>query len=214
MTPKDCGPSAILSTAFASKVPGRPPSGNMPSGGTPGRVFAQDLIAQEAGRALLAEIISIKDQHFLGVIKDVSQASAQVTWCARTLERGEGFVVGYVGDHMQMRFKRQSPAVLDWVLSHLGEAHRPDGFVRVVYRPGEKAFAFECRLSDLGLATGILLEDASPTIHHETPMLLELIDSQMRGGFRGREIRDAVIGRLMRKDWRMGIDAIDERTLR
>lgn len=174
-----------------------------------GPIFTQNLITQELGRQLLDRLIG-SDKTYIGVIKNLSNSWAMCRWCASTLETGEGYVLCTVG---QSILERSTKAGHHEIVGWLG---RTEEFVRVVYRPAEKAFAFECRKLDVGLACALLHLDASPTLQHELPLLIETIDSQLRAGFNCGMARNAVVNRIMvqRDGYRAAIDATDEREFR
>jgi hypothetical protein len=175
-----------------------------------GPILTQNLLTQQRGRELYARLFAEPGRTWVGVIKDVSATATLMKWCAYSLNRGEGCVISTSQDMLRTRFDparygARAPRWLEAV---------PSDIVRVAYRPGEKAFGFECRRADLELVMAVLMEDASPTLHHELPLLLEIVDAHLRGGFRASAIRAAVVGRLMQHNWQMGIDAMDERDLR
>lgn len=171
-----------------------------------GPVWTQNLVTQQSGRELFSEM----DQSvstFIGVIKNISGSWTMSKWCGYALEPGEGFVVGPVKAQFHDRFRSQY-IVQQWVDG------MPDDYIRVVFRPHQKAFAFECRLSQLPLAVAILLEDASPTINHEIPLLLELIDSQVRAGFHAAMAAEIVVSKIHQDNYQMGVDVTNERDYR
>jgi hypothetical protein len=172
-----------------------------------GPLITQNMVTQSSGRALLDEMFARLDRQYIGVIKELSNSWATCVWSAASLRTGEGYVVCPVGKPIEERYE----FITQWVRSE-----RVSDFVRVVYRPAQKAFAFECRRQLVGLACAILLEDASPTINHELPMLLETVDAQLRAGFDADAAKDAILGRLMAQDggFRSAIDAISERDFR
>src|SRR4030095_9083433 len=120
-----------------------------------------------------------------------------------SLRSGEGYIVGPVRAQLLVHFSHRGE-VSHWI------DRMPEEYVRVVFRPQQKAFALECRLSDLPFAMALLQEDASPTINHELPLLLEIIDAQVRAGFDGALAADTVISRLQQIDYRLGVDVTGE----
>jgi len=171
-----------------------------------GPVWTQNLVSQNRGREIYREMDASRSS-FIGVIKNIAGSWTMSKWCGYSLKPGEGFVVGRIKSQFQTRFKKHGD-VLDWV------NQMPDDYVRVVYRPKQKAFAFECRLTQLSLAVALLLEDASPTKNHEIPQLLELIDAQIRASFHGGNARQLVISKIQRDNYQMGIDVTNERDYR
>lgn len=174
-----------------------------------GPIFTQNLLTQHTGRDLLERLIG-SPKTFIGIIKNLGSSWALCRWCAAALMTGEGYIVCPVGEPIKDRASAASHSEL------LGWLPKADDFVRGVYRPSEKAFAFECRRRDVGLAVALLLANASPTLQHELPLLLETIDAQLRAGFDASMARNAVLNRIMvEKDgYQPAIDAIDEREFR
>jgi hypothetical protein len=175
-----------------------------------GPIFTQNLVTQRLGRDLLGRLIA-SPKIYIGVIKNLSRSWALCRWSASALETGQGYVLCPVGQPIKERspLAAGQQELLAWL-------ERANEFVRVVYRPAQKAFAFECRKSDLGLACALLQLDASPTLQHEMPLLMETIDSQLRAGFDSELARSAILSRIMvQKDgYKSAIDATDEREFR
>jgi hypothetical protein len=175
-----------------------------------GPILTQNLLTQRRGIELYERLFVDPKRIWLGVIKDIAATPTLMRWAGYCLHHGEGFVVETTRRLVESRFASAGKRAR---MPHWLEA-LPDDIVRVVYRPGEKAFGFECRRTDLELVIAVLMEDASPTLHHELPLLLEVVDAHLRGGFRASAVRDAVISRLQQHNWEMGINAMNERELR
>ena len=171
-----------------------------------GPVWTQNLVSQPSGRELYRRMDQ-SSSSYIGVIKNIGGSWTMSKWCGYALEPGEGFVVGRVKTQLDERFCDHRE-VRNWV------QQMPDDYVRVVFRPNQKAFALECRLSQLPLSIALLLEDASETINHEMPQLLELIDAQIRAGFHASNAAGLVISKIQRDHYRMGIDITNERDYR
>jgi hypothetical protein len=167
-----------------------------------GPVFTQNLITQYSGRELYSRMMQT-GKRFIGVIKDLGSSWAMSKWTAMSLERGEGFVLCPIQEQYQRRF-RDNRSINNWIGSLPGQ------YVRVVYRPAEKAFAFECTLADLSYAVSLLRQDASPTINHEIPLLLETVDWHLRGSNNSQAIKHSFIGEIQRHNYRMGVDITNE----
>lgn len=174
-----------------------------------GPIFTQNLSTQDAGRALLDVINkqSFEGRTFIGVIKNISASTTMTKWCGFSLLPGEGFVIQSSGSQLLERY-RDSGAVSEWA------AKLPDDYVRVVFKPNNKAFGLECRLKDLSLAIAIMMEDASPTLNHELPMLIETVDAQIRAGFDARAAHQIICGKVQEADLQMGTDITNERDYR
>lgn len=171
-----------------------------------GPVFTQNLITQHSGRELYSRMMQT-GKRFIGVIKDLGSSWAISKWTAMSLEPGEGFVLCPIQQQYQQRFG-DNRSINNWIGSLPGQ------YVRVVYRPAEKAFAFECALADLPYAVSLLRQDASPTINHEIPLLLETVDSHLRGSNNSQAIKHSFISEIQRNNYRMGVDITNERDYR
>jgi hypothetical protein len=167
-----------------------------------GPVFTQNLITQRSGRDIYDEMMQT-GKRFIGVIKDLGSSWAISKWTAMSLERGEGFVLCPIRDQYRQRFK-DDRSINNWIGSLSGQ------YVRVVYRPAEKAFAFECALADLSYAVSLLRQDASPTINHEIPLLLETVDWHLRGSNNSQSIKHSFVSEIQRNNYRMGVDITNE----
>jgi hypothetical protein len=167
-----------------------------------GPIFTQNLITQHSGRELYSRMMQT-GKRFIGVIKDLGSSWAISKWTAMSLERGEGFVLCPIQEQYQRRF-RDNISINTWV------SRLPGQYVRVVYRPAEKAFAFECALADLSYAVSLLRQDASPTINHEIPLLLETVDWHLRGSNNSQSIKHSFISEIQRNNYRMGVDITNE----
>ncbi|NES20601.1 MAG: hypothetical protein F6K41_17130, partial [Symploca sp. SIO3E6] len=167
-----------------------------------GPVFTQNLITQHSGRELYSRMMQT-GKRFIGVIKDLGSSWAISKWTAMSLERGEGFVLCPIQAQYQRRFG-DNRKINSWI------GALPGQYVRVVYRPVEKAFAFECALADLSYAVSLLRQDASPTINHEIPLLLETVDWHLRGSNNSQAIKHSFIGQIQRYNYRMGVDITNE----
>jgi hypothetical protein len=55
-----------------------------------------------------------------------------------------------------------------------------------------------------------LRQDASPTINHEIPLLLETVDWHLRGSNNSQAIKHSFIGEIQRNNYRMGVDITNE----
>jgi hypothetical protein len=178
-----------------------------------GPIFTAQLINRSSGRQLYDAMLADASRTWIGIVKDISRSSMLVRHCAEALDTGEAYCVAALDQlllaQLEDRRSGKSDADKNWLLrSSLAD------YVRVVYRPGLKAFSFECRRDRLGLAVALLVLDASKTLHHELPMLLETIDAKLRGQFHADAIERAIRSRAMRLDLRKGIDLINERDLR
>jgi len=171
-----------------------------------GPVFTQNLITQREGRDLYHQMLAT-NKRFIGVIKELSGSWTLCKWTAMSLERGEGFIICLLKDQYGKRFGNDK-SITSWINGLQQQ------YIRGVYRPAEKAFAFECNLGDLPYTISLLRQNASPTLNHEIPLLLETVDWHLRGSNNSEAIKSSFIGEIQRNDYRMGIDITEERGLR
>ena len=171
-----------------------------------GPVFTQNLITQTQGRDLYRQMLAT-DKRFIGIIKELSGSWTLCKWTAMSLERGEGFVICLLKDQYGKRFGNDR-SITSWINGLQQE------YIRGVYRPAEKAFAFECNLEDLPYTISLLRQNASPTLNHEIPLLLETVDWHLRGSNNSEAIKSSFISEIQRNDYRMGLDITEERGLR
>ena len=87
-------------------------------------------------------------------------------------------------------------------------------YVRCVYRPGEKAFAFECAVEDLAYAVALLREEASKQLGHETPKLIGVVDAFCRHSRNSSQVKDRLLNQVRKTNRRMAEDLSDERISR
>jgi hypothetical protein len=173
-----------------------------------GPLMTQNLVSQQEGRKLLDRIIARDDRIFVGVIKSIDASSNITKTIAHCLHPGEGFVLGNLGRMLWERYA-ESAAVQGWA-DRLG-----DQYVRCVYRPNMKTFAFECRRREIPLVVAILIQDQSQTIGHELPSLIEYVDMYLRSQFgASSRIREIVLSRIHADDPIRSFDLIDERSFR
>jgi hypothetical protein len=172
-----------------------------------GPLVTQNLVTRTIGRKLYDDMLRLDDRLYIGVIKDLSGSWTTCRWAAASLRPGEGYLVCSLAEPIEERYN----SIGGWLNSS-----PIINLVRVVFRPAQKAFAFECRRRDIGMACAILKQNASPTLNHELPILMETVDAQLRAGFDAGAARDAIISRIMAQagGYRSAIDAICEREFR
>jgi hypothetical protein len=144
-----------------------------------GPLFTQNLLSQVEGRALLSQLVADPALH-IGVIKDVGDAHGLTRLCAMALRPREVFVHP-IRMLLDQRFSQQRK-VAGFVEEIIGGA-----FVRGVYQPRRKAFAFECRADRVPLVLALLRESAGSALNQETPFLLNLADAFIRAQFNADE---------------------------
>lgn len=177
-----------------------------------GPIFTQNLLTQTAGRACLDALVD-SGRKYIGIVKNLSGSWALCRWAAHCLDRGEAYVIGRLSDQFIEDRARSaggaSAAVSEW----LEHGKRKD-YVRVVYRPKETAFAFECHLNDLPYAISLLRFDASDHVNHEMPRLMQLVDAEARRANTSSKAREKLVSEVARIDKRLANDLDDERRSR
>lgn len=172
-----------------------------------GPIFTQNLLTQPSGRELYDRML-MHPSRYLGIIKNLGSTDPLQKMFAYALHPGEGYMFPPVKESFRERFSKVHH-VQQWT-NALSE-----DFVRAVFRPKQKAFGVECRIQDLPLAMAIMLENASQTLNHELPILMELIDSQLRSSYQGGQAAATqLIAKIQRLNYRMGVDVRDERDYR
>ena len=69
-------------------------------------------------------------------------------------------------------------------------------------------------VSPIPYTISLLRQNASPTLNHEIPLLLETVDWHLRGSNNSEAIKSSFISEIQRNDYRMGLDITEERGLR
>jgi hypothetical protein len=171
-----------------------------------GPVITQNLITQPAGRALY-DAMADSGKQFFGVIKNTSVAHPFTHWAAYALHRGEAYAIP-MRDELKRRFsKRGRRDICDWF-----DRDFTQDYVRIVYRLNVKPFALECEAHNTALGLALVTLDASKTLHHEIPLLLEIIDAQMRNISRAEFFRQKLLSQM--GDHEHAIKLADERMFR
>lgn len=177
-----------------------------------GPVATQNLLSQRIGRDdILAPLVSA-DACVIGFYKNISEIPLH-SWVGIVLNPGEMYVeqdyVGLLADE-DGRFS-ENTEIRRWVSRYLGQ---PNPFVRVIYKIRNKAFGIECRAADVPVAAAVLLVDASPTVNHELPRLIEIADIRVRRTYRGRDMHSAVLQRVQQRNLSLAAAMTDEREYR
>lgn len=174
-----------------------------------GPLFTQNLMTQQHGRDLLGQLVS-QERRYIGVIKGLDGSWPLCRWAAQALEQGEVYVLCSIQQAFTTRFNRDggSHPAAPWM-----GLHAPS-YVRCVYRPGQKAFAFECAASDVEYAIALLREDASKQKGHEMPRLLQIVDAYCRHSRNSTQVKTRLLDQVRRHDRHMAEDLTDERNSR
>ena len=174
-----------------------------------GPIFTQNLMTQEAGRDLIGELVAQK-RRYIGVIKGLDGSWPICRWAAQALQPDEVFVLCSIQEAFTQRFLKEggSHPAAPWM-----QKHAPT-YVRCVYRPNLKAFAFECALEDLPYAIALLRQDANKQKGHETPRLLQIVDAFCRHSRNSTQAKQRLLDQVRRQDRQMAEDLSDERDSR
>ena len=174
-----------------------------------GPLFTQNLMTQKAGQKLMAELIK-QPRRYIGVIKGLDSSWSLCRWAAQALEPGEVYILCTIQQAFTVRQQKggSSDVMADWFGKHAPT------YVRGVYRPGQKAFAFECAADDVEYAIALLREEASPQKGHEIPRLLQMVDAACRSSRNSSQAKERLLNQVRRHDRRMAEDLTDERDSR
>jgi hypothetical protein len=174
-----------------------------------GPIFTQNLMTQGAGRDLIGELVAQK-RRYIGVIKGLDGSWPICRWAAQALQPDEVFVLCSIQEAFTQRFMQEggSHPAAPWM-----QKHAPT-YVRCVFRPNLKAFAFECALEDLPYAVALLRQDANRQVGHETPRLLQIVDAFCRHSRNSSQAKQRLLDQVRRQDRQMAEDLSDERDSR
>lgn len=170
-----------------------------------GPVVTQNLMTQNEGRSLLESLI--RTGRAIGFIKDLS-ANPMLTAIGYALQTGEAFVIAGWPNILTERFSAGQENIAKWVGSEAKDV------VRAIYKVNRKAYGVECALSQVPLAFALLEHDPGGTAEHDIPMLLQIADARVRGGFNGDSARDEVRARHGVQDPDRLVQLVGERELR
>ncbi len=177
-----------------------------------GPLFTQNLLTQERGRELLDRMVN-SGRRFVGIVKNLSGSWALCKWSAYCLRPGEGYVIGTLAEQFEDDRARSaggaSSAVKDWL-----STDRKKGYVRVVYRPKDTAFAFECHIDDLPYIVSLLRFDASSQVGHEMPRLMQFVDGEARRANTSGKAQEKLVSEVAKRNKRLANDIDDERRSR
>ena len=177
-----------------------------------GPFFTQNLMTQQVARDHLLEPMLRDSRRYIGVIKGLDSSWSICRWAALALDRGEVYVLSTIQDAFTERLNRGGGGGAQIMAGWL--ERNASNFVRGVYRPNGKAFAFECALTDLPYAIAVLRNDASPQINHEIPRLLQVVDQHCRSSNNSAQIKKLLLAQLQAKNSDMATQLSDERISR
>lgn len=177
-----------------------------------GPIFTQNLLTQEAGRQLLDRMVN-SGRRFVGIIKNLSGSWALCKWAAYCLLPGEAYVIGTLAEQFAEDRARAAHGASDAVKGWLS-SDRKRGYVRVVYRPKQTAFAFECHTDDLPYIVALLRFDASAQVGHEMPRLMQFVDGEARRANTSGKAQEKLVSEVAKRNKRLANDIDDERRSR
>ncbi len=176
-----------------------------------GALVCEWLTATNEGLDVYRELFA-SGKKAMGVMKSV-KADALFARFAKALRPGEVYIVETLADHL----REKSPAG-----AGTGEVRRfvRDSFLegtarkvlRGVFRPVQKAFAFEAHEDHLVDMLRILAADCQLNyVGREVPYLLNLVHQELRGSFRPKILRDRIAARLVRQSEEVFLEEADDR---
>ncbi|OQW91224.1 MAG: hypothetical protein BWK78_05215 [Thiotrichaceae bacterium IS1] len=174
-----------------------------------GPLITQNLLTQTEGRELYTKMLGVNRKCYVGVTKDLRFADTEERYEAVALHAGELFIRNTEYNVMRERLEKDyRGAVKTWSEDYLRDIFRG------IYKPGRKAFGFQCHRDDLPLVVCLLSMDCHPQPGHEIPFLLEQVDAKIRGRYRPTETMSAIEATLARHNMDEFYDETEERMFR
>lgn len=174
-----------------------------------GPLITQNLLTQTEGRNLYEKILAANRKCYVGVTKDLRFADTEERYEAVALRTGELFIRNTEYNVMKERLEKDyKGAVKTWSEDYLRDIFRG------IYKPGCKAFGFQCHRDDLPSVVCLLSMDCHPQPGHEIPFLLEQVDAKIRGRYRPTETMSAIEATLAHHNMDEFYDETEERTFR
>ncbi len=174
-----------------------------------GPLITQNLLTQQEGRNLYTQMLGFKHKCYVGITKDLRFADAVERYEAAALRTGELFIRNTEYNVMKSRLdKDYVGAVKRWSEDYLVDVFRG------IYKPGRKAFGFQCHRDDLPAIVCLLIMDCHTQPGHEIPFLLEQVDAKLRGRYRPNETMCAVEAVLASNNIDEFYDEAEERMFR
>lgn len=140
-----------------------------------GPLYTQNLLTQPAAQQGVLAKIQGNQTRYIGYIKEQNPFHKHL---GAALKPGEFWIFESFKNLLaQQRFSKKGehsnhPAA-QWI-------KKADHWVRCVYKLKNKAFEFECDASMVMHGLALLKVDASHSLNHEIPFLLELVDRHVR----------------------------------
>lgn len=174
-----------------------------------GPLITQNLLTQEEGRSLFMRMLGQNRKCYVGITKDLRFADSEERFVAAAVHTGELCIRNTELNVMLPRIERDyGGAIKRFAENYLGD------IVRGIYKPGRKAFGFQCHRYDLPSVVALLSIDCHTQPGHEIPFLLEMVDSMIRGRYRPAETARAIEAALARNNIDEFYDEAEERTFR
>ncbi len=174
-----------------------------------GPLITQNLLTQTEGRNLYEKMLVANRKCYVGVTKDLRFADTEERYEAVALRTGELFIRNTEYNVMKERLEKDyKGAVKTWSEDYLRDIFRG------IYKPGRKAFGFQCHRDDLPSVVCLLSMDCHPQPGHEIPFLLEQVDAKIRGRYRPTETMSAIEATLARHNMDEFYDETEERMFR
>jgi len=176
-----------------------------------GSLITQNLLTRKEGRILFRKMLSEKNRRcYVGVVKNISQGQQERRFFARALKTGELYVQNSFYDFLKPRLDKGD---------YTGETKRfaeeiGVNVLRGVYKPGRKAFGFECHREDLPAIVSLLWLERNKQLGFEIPFLLAHVDAQIRARYRPSETMAAIEATLASYGEDEFFDETDERMWR
>lgn len=174
-----------------------------------GPLITQNLLTQTEGRNLYEKMLAVNRKCYVGVTKDLRFADTEERYEAVALRTGELFIRDTEYNVMRDRLEKDyQGTVKTWSEDYLRDIFRG------IYKPGRKAFGFQCHRDDLPSVVCLLSMDCHPQPGHEIPFLLEQVDAKIRGRYRPTETMSAIEATLARHNMDEFYDETEERMFR
>lgn len=156
-----------------------------------GPLFTQNLLTQQEGRELLTSLAT-SGMVLCGVIKSLQASLASHKNIALALDPGEAVLLEKSEVLFSRRMRDKNIKQPYWI-RHFYEFLEEQGCSvwRGVYRPGKKAFGFECDIRHLDKVIAMLWKERDiHHIGHEIPYLLNQVDARVRSSFNSHSYKN------------------------
>ena len=177
-----------------------------------GNLITQQLMTRREGRQLFTKMLaSTGNKKYVGIAKNILLGDIEKRYYARALKSGEL----YIQETLQQFLKSRLANAYERNKS-IQEFAETIGvnILRGVYKPGIKAFGFECHRDHLPYIVALLWLDRNRHPGFEIPFLLAQVDAQLRGRYRPSDTMLAIESHLASVGEDELFDELDERNLR